>query len=145
MRLGGLGRVALHSKAPVDRSCLPLLSAESAAGADAAIAPARWARARIVAEARDAGTLRRYICVDVAGLEPLAYASEWISVADSRVAPLGVFTMSSSSTLDCDWEAEEPPKSSPPELQPSPPPVARTATMARLAATLAAALNDSYF
>ena len=130
-----------------------LLADESIAGADAYIAPARWARARIVAEALDAGTLRRYVCIDIPGLEPRAYASEWIAVADSRIAPLGIFTMSSLAVEDVAWRSLRMQANgesffltiADPEAvmstMGSPLPLPRSGTATRLAATIAAILR----
>lgn len=97
VRLGALGVAATDSADP-GVSPGVLWAAASDRALDSAIAPARWGRARVTAEWKDASLLRRYLHVRMLDVEPAAFASEWIPTADSRIAPLGTMTMSTTTT-----------------------------------------------
>lgn len=49
-----------------------------------------WCLAVVVAEARDAGALRRFLRIHYAGWD--AVTEDWASVADGRIAPAGTHT-----------------------------------------------------
>jgi hypothetical protein len=49
-----------------------------------------WCLGVVVGEARDAGVLRRFLRVHYCGWD--ATTDDWISVADSRIAPAGLHT-----------------------------------------------------